>query len=59
MFMGFDEWVIYVKMKKLGKKRSMTSSWKGHILFMKYLDGNRFMEQDEGGKICVIKGKDE
>jgi hypothetical protein len=59
MLMGFGEGVIYVKMKKLGKKRSMTSNWKGHILFMKYLDGNRFVEQDEGGRICVIKGKDE
>jgi len=26
---------------------------------MKYLDGNKFVEQDEGGRICVIKGKDE
>jgi hypothetical protein len=26
---------------------------------MKCLDGNRFMEQDEGGRICVTKGKDE
>jgi hypothetical protein len=59
MFMGFDEGVIYVKMKKLGKARSMTSSWKGHILFMKYLDGNIFIEQDDGGKIGVIRGKDE
>jgi hypothetical protein len=46
-------------MKKLGKKIFVTSNWKGHVLFMKYLDGNRFMEQDEGGRICVIKGKDE
>ncbi len=26
---------------------------------MKYLDNNGFQEQDEGGRICVIKGKDE
>jgi len=26
---------------------------------MKYLDGNGFLEQDEGGWICVIKGKNE
>jgi len=26
---------------------------------MKYLDGNKFLEQDEGGQICVINGKDE
>jgi hypothetical protein len=59
MFMGFDEKITYVKMKKLGKKIFVTSNWKGHVLFMKYLDGKRFMEQDEGGRICVIKGKDE
>ncbi len=28
-------------------------------LFMKYLDNNGFQEQDEGGRIYVIKGKDE
>jgi hypothetical protein len=26
---------------------------------MKYLDNNGFQEQDEGGRIYVIKGKDE
>ncbi len=26
---------------------------------MKYLDNNGFQKQDEGGKIYVIKGKDE
>jgi hypothetical protein len=26
---------------------------------MKYLDNNGFQEQDEGGRTCVIKGKDE
>jgi hypothetical protein len=26
---------------------------------MKYLDNNGFQEQDKGGNICVIKGKDE
>jgi hypothetical protein len=56
MFMGFDEKITCVKMKKLGKKIFVTSNWKGHVLFMKYY---RFMEQDEGGRICVIKGKDE
>ncbi len=26
---------------------------------MNYLDGNGFMEQDEGKRMCVIKGKEE
>ncbi len=59
MFVGLEEGKTYVKMKKLGKKRSLTSSWEGPFLFMKYLDGNEFLEQDEAGRICVIKGKDE
>jgi len=46
-------------MKKLGKKKSLASSWEGPFLFMKYLDNNGFQEQDEGGKIFVLKGKDE
>ncbi len=45
-------------MKKLGKK-SLASNWEGPFLFMKYLNNNGFQEQDEGGRICVIKGKDE
>jgi hypothetical protein len=57
MFLGFYKRTTFVKMKKLGKKNSLTSSWEGPFLFMKYLDGNGFMGQDEGGRICVIKGE--
>jgi len=56
---GFIEGETYVKMKKLGKKKSLASSWEGLFLFMKYLDNNGFQEQDKGGIICVFKGKDE
>ncbi len=35
------------------------SNWKTPFLFVNYLDGNGFMEQDEGGRICVVKGKEE
>jgi hypothetical protein len=56
---GFTEGETYIKMKKLGKKESLASSWEGLFLFMKYLDNNEFQEQDEGGTICVLKGKDE
>ncbi len=56
--MGFTKGHTYVKMKK-PRKNSLASSWEGPFLFMKYLDNNGFQEQDEGGKICVIKGKDE
>ncbi len=59
MFVGLEEGKTYFKMKKLGKKKSLTSSWEGPFLFMKYLDGNELLEQDEGGRIRVIKGMDE
>jgi hypothetical protein len=51
---GFTKGETYVKMKK-----SLASSWEGPFLFMKYLDNNGFQEWDEGGRICVLKGKDE
>jgi hypothetical protein len=31
-------------------------SWEGLFLFIK-LDGHGFLDCDEGGKVCVIKGK--
>lgn len=59
MFLGFTKGLTYIKMKKPRKKRLLTSGWEILYLFMKYLDGNGFLEQDEGGQICVMKGKDE
>jgi hypothetical protein len=44
MFIGFAKGKTYVKMKKVGKKKSFASNWEGPFLFMKYLDGNRFLE---------------
>ncbi len=57
--MGFTKGDTYVKMKKPKMKKSLTSNWEIPFLFMKYVDNNGFQEQDEGGKIFVIKGKDE
>jgi hypothetical protein len=48
-----------VRIKKLGKKKSIASNLEGPYLFIRYLDGHGFLEQDEGGKICVVKGKNE
>ncbi len=59
MCLGFKEGSMYVKMKKLGKKKSLVFSWERPFLFVNYLDGNVFMEQNEGGRICVVKGKEE
>ncbi len=59
MFFGFREGETYVKMKKLGKKKSLVFNWEGFFLFVKYLDGNEYIDHDEGGRMCVIKGKEE
>jgi hypothetical protein len=45
-------------MKKHGKNKSLISIWGGPFLFVNYLDGKDFLEQDERGCICVIKGHD-
>lgn len=58
MFTRFIEGETYVKMKKLGKQKSLISSWKRPILFVNYLDRKDFLKQDERGHICVIKGQD-
>jgi uncharacterized protein YjhX (UPF0386 family) len=59
MFSGFKEGETFVKMKKPSKKKSVASCWEGPYLIIRYLDGHGFLEQDEGGKICVVKGKNE
>jgi hypothetical protein len=38
---------------------SLVSSWEGLFLFIRYLDGHGFLDRDEGGRVCVIKGKDD
>ncbi len=59
MFLGFKEGKIYVKMKKLRKNKSLASSQEGPFLIVRYLDGNGFVEQDEGKRIHVNKGKND
>jgi hypothetical protein len=60
MSLGFKEGEkSYVKMKKPRKKKLLVSSWEGPFLFVKYYDGHGFLDHDEGGRICVIKGKDD
>jgi hypothetical protein len=52
MFVGSKEGKTYVKMKKLRKKKSLTSSLEGPFLFMKHLDENEFLEHDGGRNFC-------
>jgi hypothetical protein len=59
MFLGFKEGETFVEMKKLGKKKLLASSWEGPFMFVRYLDGHGFLEQDDGKIVCVVKGKDD
>jgi hypothetical protein len=51
--------MTFVKIKKPAKNKSLTSSWESLFMFVKYLDGNGFLEHNEGRRICMIKGKEE
>ncbi len=41
------------------KKMSLVFRWEEPLLFLNYLDDNEFMEQDERGRMCIVKGKEE
>ncbi len=58
MFPSFQVGNDLVKMKKLGKK-ALTGSWEGPYLFLGYVDEQGGLEQDDGKRKCIIKGKDE
>jgi hypothetical protein len=59
MFLGFKEGIMFVKMKKPRKKKSLASNWEGPFVFVKYLDGLVLWTSMKGGRIYVIKGKEE
>jgi hypothetical protein len=44
MLLGFKEGITFVKIKKLGKKKSLASSWEEPFFFVKYLDENGFLD---------------
>ncbi len=45
-----------VKMKKLGKKKTLT--WEGPYQFIRHVDGNGNFDFEEGNKVCIIKDVD-
>jgi hypothetical protein len=47
-----------VKMKKLGKKKALTSSWEGPYQFIGHANGNGNFDFEEGNIICIIKDAD-
>jgi hypothetical protein len=47
-----------VKMKKLGKKKALTSSWERPYQFVVYADGIGNLDFEEGSRICIIQDAD-
>jgi hypothetical protein len=44
-----------VKMKKLGKKKALITSWEGPYQFIGHANGKRNFDFEEGSKVCIIK----
>ncbi len=59
MFEGFEGDRMKVKMWKPGKKKFFASCWERHYVFVMYMDAKGSHDQDEGGKISIIKDLDE
>ncbi len=47
-----------VKMKKLKKKKALTSSWEGPYQFIRHAYGNGNFDFEEDIKVCIIKDVD-
>jgi len=42
-------------MKKLGKKKTLTTNWEGPYQFIGRAYGKRDFDFEEGNKVCIIK----
>jgi hypothetical protein len=58
IFDGFEE-NNKVKMRKLGKKKSLVRNWEGPYIFVDYKDGKGPHMQNHGSRICVVKNLNE
>ncbi len=59
LFLSIQVGIDLIKMKKLGKKKSFTKSWERLYLFVGYVDEQENVGHDDGGRKCIIRGKDE
>jgi hypothetical protein len=57
-FEGLVAGETMVKMKKLGKKKALTTSWEGPYQFIGHVDGKGNFDFEEGSRICIIKDVD-
>jgi hypothetical protein len=58
VFEGLSAGETMVKMKKPGKKKTLTASWEGPYLFVAHTDGLGTFDADEGNRICILQDGD-
>ncbi len=58
VFEGLNAGETMVKMRKHGKKKTLTASWEGPYLFVTHNDGMGTFDADEGSRICIIQDGD-
>jgi hypothetical protein len=58
LFEGLVVGVTMVKMKKLGKRRALSSSWEGPYQFVGHADGKGNFDFEEGSQLCTIQDVD-
>jgi hypothetical protein len=55
LFEGLVAGVTMVKMKRLGKKRALATSWEGPYQFIGHTDGKGNLDFEEGCRMCIIQ----
>jgi hypothetical protein len=58
VFEGLVAGETMVKMKKPGKRRTLTASWEGPYLFVGHTDAKGNLEFEEGSRICIVQDAD-
>jgi hypothetical protein len=58
LFEGLIAGQTMVKMKKLGKRRALITSWEGPYQFIGHTDGKGNFDFEEGCRLCIIQDVD-
>jgi hypothetical protein len=53
-FVGMEEGKTMVKMRKLGKKKTLLANWEGLYAFVKYKNEKGCREFDDGYQVCQV-----
>jgi len=58
LFEGLVAGVTMVKMKKLGKRRALSTSWEGPYQFVGHADGKRNFDFENGSQLYIVQDAD-